>query len=220
MDNIYFMPGCAFELYKPETSLKIMGYLGQHFPGIKRYDTCCRHEMTIPKSSTVIFVCSSCAMRLKNQDDTLTLKSLWSVIHENGDYPLPQYTGLKVSIQDSCTAKAMPSIHQEVRTLLKDMDIDVIENEHHSMNSICCGDSLYGKTDEKTVIDSMKTRAESMPCEEVVTYCVSCMNSVYVGGRTPRLLTDLILGEDTVPPLSKMTHVEWVDKQLEYIQSH
>jgi hypothetical protein len=220
MTNIYFMPGCAFELYKPETSVKMMKYLEQHYPKIKRYDICCRHESQIPEGSVVIFVCSSCAMRLKQQDDTLILKSLWSVIHENGDYPLPSYSGLKVSIQDACTAKATPSIHQEVRTLLNDMDIEVIENKYHSMQSICCGDSLYGKTGQDKVLDSMKARAGSMPCEEVVTYCISCTNAVYNGGRTPRLLTDLILGEKTAAPESEMTHDEWIGGQLEYINEH
>lgn len=220
MIDLYFMPGCAFELYKPETSMKMMLYLRQHFPEIQRYDICCRHKLTIPHGSVVIFTCSSCAMRLRKQDDTLILKSLWSVIHENGDYPLPSYAGLKVSIQDACTAKETPSVHQEVRMLLEDMDIEVIENRFHSMQSVCCGDSMYGKTDEDYVIDAMKARAESMPCEEVVTYCVSCMNAVYTGGRTPRLLTDLILGEKTSAPLSKMTHDEWTGRLREYIQRY
>lgn len=197
-----------------------MKYLEQHYPGIRRYDTCCRHTLTIPKGSAVIFMCSSCAMRLRDQDDTLILRSLWSVIHENGDFPLPSYAGLKVSIQDACTAKETPSIHHEVRTLLKDMDIDVVENEYHSMQSKCCGDGLYGTVSEDRVIDSMKERAGTMPCEEVVTYCVSCMNAVHIGGKMPRLLTDLILGEKTIPPLIRMTHDEWMKGQLDYIEKH
>lgn len=220
MGNIYYEPGCAFELYKPETSVRMMEYLKKHYPDIRRYDTCCRHEITIPKGSTVIFVCSSCAMRLKEQDDTLDLKSLWSVIHENGDYPLPSYNGMKVSVHDSCTAKETPSIHHEVRTLLKDMDIDIIENKYNCMQSICCGDSLYGIVSDDKVLEAMKKRAGSMPCEKVVTYCISCMNAIYNGGRTPLLLTDLILGEETVPPVSRMSHDEWMSGQLEYIERH
>ena len=100
------------------------------------------------------------------------------------------------------------------------MDIEVVENKYHSMQSVCCGDSLYGKADDKAILDHMKTRAESMPCEEVVTYCVSCTNGVYNGGRTPRLLTDLIFGEETAAPTSRMTHEKYREQLLDYNKRH
>ena len=38
-----------------------------------------------------------------------------------------------------------------------------------------------------------------MPCQEVAVYCVSCIKSMAVGGKTPRYLVDLLLGEATDP---------------------
>jgi Fe-S oxidoreductase len=218
MEPVFYMPGCAFELYKKETSEKFMAYLRKHFPIIQRYDTCCRHELTLPKGSHIIFVCSSCAMRLKKQNPALKLQSLWNVIHTFGDYPLPDYHGLKVSVHDSCTAKATPIIHSDVRQLLRDMNLDLVEAERHGMNSQCCGNSLYPDHSPEEVLAAMKKRAASMPCENVVVYCVSCMNAIKRGGRTPRLLTDLVLGEETIPPKDSID--DWYGKLTKYIERH
>ncbi|MCH3951555.1 MAG: hypothetical protein LKE33_11565 [Acidaminococcus sp.] len=218
MEPVYYMPGCAFELYKKETSEKFLTYLRKHFPNIQRYDTCCRHPSTLPEDSRVIYVCSSCAMRLRDQDATLKLQSLWNVIHTFGDYPLPDYHGRKVSLHDSCTAKSTPIIHQDVRQLLKDLNFDLVEVKAHGMNSQCCGDSLYPDHSPEEVLAAMKNRAASMPCEDVVVYCISCMNAIKRGGRRPLLLTDLVLGEETVPPSENID--EWYGKLVEYIEKH
>ncbi len=145
---------------------------------------------------------------------------MWSIIHEYGDYPLPSYKGLKVSVHDACSAKSTPIIHSDVRQLLADMDIEIVENENHSMNSICCGDSLYGNVSDENVLEAMHNRAESMPCDDVVVYCISCMNAMELGGKRPRLLTDLILEEDTFAPVITKTHDEWMKGQFAYIDKH
>ncbi len=38
-----------------------------------------------------------------------------------------------------------------------------------------------------------------MPAEDVVVYCVSCAKAMFIGGKRPRYLVDLLFGEETVP---------------------
>ena len=45
----------------------------------------------------------------------------------------------------------------------------------------------------------MKKRASEMPDEDVVVYCVSCGKSVFIGGKTPHYLIDLLFREKTIP---------------------
>ena len=45
----------------------------------------------------------------------------------------------------------------------------------------------------------MKKRANEMPVDEVVVYCVSCCKSMHIGGKKPRYLIDLLFNEETFP---------------------
>jgi len=37
-----------------------------------------------------------------------------------------------------------------------------------------------------------------MPADDVAVYCVSCVKALHIGGKKPRFLADLVLGEATV----------------------
>ena len=45
----------------------------------------------------------------------------------------------------------------------------------------------------------MAKRAADMPADDVAVYCVSCVKAIHIGGKKPRFLADLVLGEATVP---------------------
>ena len=64
----------------------------------------------------------------------------------------------------------------------------------------------------------MKKRAEFMPCEDVCVYCVSCIKSVHIGGKTPRHLVDLLMHEATYP--QTYDTVKWHEQLQEYIDCH
>jgi len=43
----------------------------------------------------------------------------------------------------------------------------------------------------------MKKRSNEMPCDNVVVYCISCIKAMYIGGKTPRYIVDLLFEEKT-----------------------
>ncbi len=57
-----------------------------------------------------------------------------------------------------------------------------------------------------------------MPMDDVVVYCISCIKSVYNGGKKPRYLIDLLFDEETVPGTYQPD--EWHKELKEYIELH
>jgi hypothetical protein len=79
------------------------------------------------------------------------------------------------------------------------MNISVVEPTKTRRNSTCCGDTFFEKLPTEEVIGKMKVKAFEMPAENIIVYCVSCTQSMFVGGKRSRYLIDLLFGEDTIP---------------------
>jgi Fe-S oxidoreductase len=89
-------------------------------------------------------------------------------------------------------------VHEAVRTVLRRMNITVVEPKATRTKAVCCGDSSYGLVPVERVRAQMALRASQMPAEDVVVYCVSCVKAMFNGGKRPRYLVDLLFGESTV----------------------
>ena len=57
-----------------------------------------------------------------------------------------------------------------------------------------------------------------MPVEDVVVYCVSCVKSMFIGGKKPRYMMDLLFGEETLPQITDTA--EWHRQIDEYMLNH
>jgi Fe-S oxidoreductase len=143
---------------------------------------------------------------------------LWEIIDGLDSFAYPDYKGLKMSVHDPCPVRKKPQVHQAVRNLLEKMNIEVVETKFSGTRSVCCGDDFYPKLPVDKVHNQMKKRADSMPCEDVCVYCVSCIKSLYIGGKTPRHLIDLLMSEPTDPQIYDT--VKWHEQLQEYIDNH
>lgn len=205
MENLYYNPGCALVLYKPHLGIKVLEWLGSHYQPTQQHDICCHYNPKVPQGSRIINTCPGCDRRFGSLYAGVSTTSLWEVLAESNDFPFPNYHGLSVSIHDACPVRDNPKVHAAVRKLLEHMNITVREVAAHGTKSICCGDSCYKprqphSPEEVDVIRrAMQARGSSMPCENVVVYCVSCVKSMHIGGRKPRYLVDLLFGEATDP---------------------
>jgi Fe-S oxidoreductase len=104
---------------------------------------------------------------------------------------------MEMSIHDACPTRTEERVHTAIRRILERMNIKVIEPDKARTKAECCGDSFYGALSAEQVKEKMKKRASEMPCENVVVYCVSCIKAMYIGGKRPRYMVDLLFGEDT-----------------------
>jgi Fe-S oxidoreductase len=214
----YFNPGCALSIYKPEIETTILEFLNRNYGEVTLHKICCRHEPRLGTGSLIINVCAGCDRRFGSLYEGISTISLWEVLDGLDTFQYPDYQGLKMSVHDPCPVREKPQVHQAVRNLLKKLNIDVIETKFWGTRSICCGDDFYTKLPLEKVHQKMKERADAMPCEDVCVYCVSCIKSMVIGGKTPRHLIDLLMGKITEPQIYDT--VEWHDQLQNYIDRH
>lgn len=194
-----FAPGCALMLYKPLLGKKVLEFLKNNYDIADQHLTCCRHEPNLAEGTQIVNTCPGCDRRYRELYSSVSTISLWELLANSETFPFPDYKGLVMTINDACPTRSQERVHNSVRTLLKRMNISLIEPEKTKKKGTCCGDSFYGTLPVEQVKALMKKRASEMPAEDVVVYCVSCSKSMYIGGKKPRYLIDLLFGEDTVP---------------------
>jgi Fe-S oxidoreductase len=213
-----FAPGCALYIYKPELAKKVLDFLKSDLGDIDEHLICCRHEPGLEKGTKIINVCAGCDRRYRELYEGISTISLWEVLAKSETFPFPDYKGKEMAIHDACPTRDQEKVHNAVRTLLKKMNIKVLEPEKTRTKGTCCGDSFYGVLTVEQVKEKMKARAEEMPAQDVVVYCVSCCKSMHIGGRTPRYLVDLLFGEET--SIGTFEPDEWHGSLNKFIDEH
>jgi Fe-S oxidoreductase len=197
--NLVFAPGCAFMLYKPDLVDKIHQQLEKTFGKMEILKTCCKKEPDVPAFSTLINVCPGCDKRFENNYKNISTISLWELFDQNDFFSFPDYKGRRMSIIDACPTREKEIVQDAIRSLLTKMNIEIIEPLNTKTKSTCCGSGIYGDVPVEMVLDAMIRRTSEMPENDVVVHCVSCIKSVYNGGKKPQYLPDLMFSEETFP---------------------
>jgi Fe-S oxidoreductase len=216
--KISFAPGCALMLYKPELSAKVHDYLNKSLGDMPLHLTCCKHEPGCEEKTSIINICPGCNKRFKNDYPATTTTSLWEIIAERADFPFPDYRGKTMTILDACPTRNEEQVHDAIRLLLKKMNITLVEPAKTRTKGKCCGDSFYSLIPVSEVKAQMKSRADEMPAGDVVVYCVSCVKSIYIGGKKPHYLVDLLFNEETVQGTPEPD--TWHSELDVYIENH
>jgi len=218
MKRQIFAPGCALMLYKPELATRIHAMLNEQAGAMSVLNTCCRHDPAFQVPTEIINVCPGCDKRFAADYANTSTISLWEYLASNDTFQFPDYKGQEMTIQDACPAREKPVIHEAIRSIIGKMNIRLVEPAATRTKSICCGDSFYPQLPAFKVNELMKKRTGDMPLEEVIVYCVSCIQSVSIGGKHPRYLPDLLFGLDTLP---KVFPTEVWHRELDgYIEKH
>jgi Fe-S oxidoreductase len=217
-ERIVFAPGCALMLYKPELAEKLHVFLNEYLGEMEMFLTCCKHDPGLAPDTTVINVCPGCDKRFGNDYPGVSTVSLWEILAESGFFPFPDYKGRQMSVLDACPTRDQERVHNAIRRLLQKMNITLVEPEKTRTKSVCCGDSFYGLIPTGQVKELMVKRTSEMPRDEVAVYCISCIKSVYIGGKSPQYLVDLLFAEETVPKTYEPD--EWHRELDAYIETH
>ena len=179
---------------------------------------CCRHDPKLESAARIINVCAGCDRRYRELHAATTTISFWEILADDADFPFPDYQQKKMSILDACPTRDQDRVHIAIRTLLKKMNIELIEPEKTRTKSTCCGDSFLGSIPVEQVKEQMRKRAKEMPAEDVIVYCVSCIKAMHIGGKKPRYLVDLLFGEITDP--GTFEPEEWHRELDAFIEQH
>ncbi len=217
-NKLFWNPGCAINIYKPELSIKIFELLSNHLTGIQLHKICCHHEPNLEEESVIINNCSGCDRRFRNLYRGISTISLWEVLDSIDNLALPNHHGLVLSVHDSCSYRERPTELASLRNILEKMKIKIIESEFSGKNSICCGDDFYEKVTLERLHALQRKRASQMPCQDVAVQCISCMKSMAIGGKRPRYIPDLIFNQETEP--GSLDMVKYHDELQSFIDSH
>lgn len=79
------------------------------------------------------------------------------------------------------------------------MSITVREAPYNRDHAPCCGNSFFKRKDSAGAFCALDRCVLQLPCENVLTYCLTCMKMLSLGGKRPVFLLDLIMGEQTKP---------------------
>jgi Fe-S oxidoreductase len=194
-----FAPGCALWIYKPELAERLGRFLAEEPGGAELSLTCCKNQPPFGSGTEVVNVCPGCDKRYRNDYPDASTTSVWEILAESETFAFPDYDGLEMTINDACPTRERTGVHDAIRILLARMNIKVVEPAQTRTHGICCGDSCYGEIPTGDVRKLMAKRASDMPADDVVVYCVSCAKAMFIGGKHPRYLVDLLFGEETVP---------------------
>ncbi len=213
-----FAPGCALMIYKPELAEKVYLMLNENIGKVDKLMLCCQHDPEFTVETEVINICPGCDKRFENDYPNTSTVSLWEILAENDFFNFPDYQGKRMSIMDACPTRNKEKVQNAIRTLLNKMNITLVEPKNTMSRSTCCGDSFYGEIPIEKVKEQMVKRTSEMPCDDVVVYCVSCVKSVYTGGKNPQYLIDLLFADETVPKTFEPD--EWHKELKDYIEKH
>ena len=64
----------------------------------------------------------------------------------------------------------------------------------------------------------MIKRSNEMPADDVVVYCVSCTKSMFIGGKKPHYLVDLLFNQETVQ--KTLDPDQWHKELDDFIAEH
>lgn len=200
----YLNPSCDLKEYKEKYIGKITDLLNMHGIELCINDLCCQKEYelennidheALQKDAILITLCPECEISFAQKFQYNTI-SLWEILDEL-PVRLPRLSHLTISIQDPCPIRKKSNIHNAVRSLLYKMDVKIIETEYNKQKSKCCGFLPLKNKSEEYAMPFMKARAESMPMQDVMVYCISCIKPIFLGGKNPLYLLDLIFEEGT-----------------------
>jgi Fe-S oxidoreductase len=217
-EKLFFAPGCALMIYKPDLACKIHEYLNKKFGEIEMLLTCCQHNPSLPENSKVINVCPGCDKRFGKDYIGVSTISLWEIVAENGYFDFPDYKGRSMSIIDACPTRDEERVQNSIRALLSKMNISLVEPKNTRKESTCCGDIYYGSMPTEKVKGIMTEKALEMPVIDIVVHCVSCIIAVCNGGKHPQYIADLLFNEDSNPKTIDLD--EWHKQLSAYIGAH
>ena len=216
--KMIFAPGCALTLYKSYYTDSIFEILYKNLGVHEMSDKCCRNQPQFEVGMEVINICPGCDKRYRNNYQNITTISLWEVLAETDFLKFPDYNGREMSIMDACPTRDQDRIHNAIRTLISKMNIKLIEPKNTRRHSVCCGDTFYGVLPVEQVKNQMIKRANEMPVDDVIVYCVSCTKSVFIGGKKPHYLIDLLFNEESLP--LTLEPDDWHLELENYIKNH
>lgn len=212
---VYYYPSCKFTAFSPKTSDQVSNYLARRF-GMTIQDCCRPAHLLMTEQDTAVCVCNTCAA-ICSEDSRAQVKSLWEILQNDDEFPFPDFHHEPMTLQDCWRCYDRRAEQDAVRSILKRMNVDIVELDENYEKTRFCGTSLHQplvqanadfapkrfieeahgmflpKTEEEQKA-LMKEHCRNIKTDKVVCYCVPCTKGICTGGKQGLHLLDLMFG--------------------------
>ena len=227
MNQKFYIASCVFTEEFPALSQKIQDYIAQRFdlPIIR----CCvdkykveefeqrmpdwyrsqwhsiKHFEHFPDGSTMVSLCHNCSAIFEERHPTIKRMSLWELILSDEQFQYPDLGGESITVQDCWRSKENRAEQDAVRSILRRMNVEIVELDENFERTKFCGYSLYQPQPKRNArlapkrfvegakglflphSDDEKKNLMSDYCsqfktDKVICYCHYCLRGLKLGG--------------------------------------
>lgn len=234
----YYIASCVFTAQFPELSARIQDRVREQFS--LEVVRCCvpqyrlrEFEEKMPEGALrdrwcglpdsggfragdeVYSLCHNCNNIIGETQPEVRIRSLWELLDEDGSFPLPDYQGMRATVQDCWRSRDRREEQDAVRSLLRKMHIDYVEAGENRERTEFCGASLYrpqpprnpklapkhyvegarGKFQPHTPEEQarlMEEHCRQYTTDKVICYCHYCLEGLRMGGADGVHIAQLI----------------------------
>ncbi len=236
--SAYFIASCVFTAHFPELNACIRhyvekrhklpvvrccvpGYRLRHFSGLMPEGPLRIAWESLPDSAdfgpgdTVYSLCHNCSAILEETQPQTRTRSLWELVLADADFPLPQYPGREMTVQDCWRAQERRIEQDAVRALLGKMGIAIRELADNFEKTRFCGVSLlrpapprnlklaprrfgeqaegfFAPHTEEEQAALMQAHGKQFATREAVAYCHYCLEGLELAGLQAVHLASLL----------------------------
>ncbi len=186
-----FAPGCDLKKSKVDLVKSFKKYLVKHHDCSNENIGCCNVKSILDNGVRVVTSCPGCHETYINNNTSITL---YEIIDNDSEYEFVNYQGQVFSIHDSCVFKneKMNNQFEVIRSLVKKMNIELLEPKKTKNNTECCGEIYIDKLSDEEVLKKIEDRANQMPTDNVIVYCMGCYDNMKKVGKRPVHIMELL----------------------------
>lgn len=155
-------------------------------------------------SPRIIAACPSCMKTLREAMPDAEIVSHWSILSALG-LPKSAAGGGTLAVNDPCSAREDGSVRSDVRSLLADLGVSVVEPRYTGELTQCCGyGGLLSEVDPELAESAARARLDGVD-EDYVTYCAMCREMIARTGRRAMHLYELLYPGNGAPGARPVT---------------
>ena len=238
MKKYRYVASCNFTLFYPELSVRVQDYLktrpdmdivrcctdrykvkefeDKMAPSVAQQWKDTTHYTEFDKDTAMVSICQNCTSVFQESQPDIKVLSLWEYILDYvPDFPYPDYSGMKVTVQDCWRQYDNEAQQAAVRALLHKMNIEFFELKENHADTKYCGVTTLRPTPKRNLVMAPKRYKENacgffaphtpeeqqaymenyckqITTEAVVSYCHYCAQGFNLVGQKNYHLAELL----------------------------
>lgn len=185
-----FFPSCKAVASYPEASKKLAAYLKDKYQ-IDPIGCCKVKGKMLNDDDQAILVCLNCSRVLEGNQQEF----IWNIIDQDDNFIFHDYHGIQMTLQDCHLANNKQEVKKAIRSLMKKMNIDTVENE--ALNDHCpsyeiAGYHLKQKLTEEEKKAYFTNKYNKATTDVIVSYCKYCNDGVLFSNKQGKHILELL----------------------------